>query len=205
LAVLSPDAHATFLLYTNKEAWQSAVGAHTTITFQGFPEWTNITNQFSHLGVTFTDGSDVIHFNNSFPNDGVGLYGNTDFTTVEFSQPIYAIAVDYPGGMGFQVFSNGLLLLQFYDAPGGAGLFAGLVSTEPFDKVRLFDNFLFFDDLHFGPPIPAPATIGIMGLAASVMCQRRRQERPLAESLVRGKPAGNSEQPRTKCSVLRAP
>ena len=87
-----------------------------------------------------------------------------------------SIAVDYPGGMQFELYREGELIYTSSEFGSvGAGLFAGLVSSEPFDEVLLndWDPWLqvFIDDLHFGPPIPAPSVLAV--LAAGLLAPRR--------------------------------
>jgi hypothetical protein len=50
-----------------------------------------------------------------------------------------------------------------------------LVSDQPFDKVTFFDFGLFIDDLHFGPPIPAPPVGALMAIGLGLQRGRRRQ------------------------------
>jgi hypothetical protein len=58
----------------------------------------------------------------------------------------------------------------------GAGFFAGLISSEPFDAAILLDPMgaVFIDDLHFGPPIPAPGVMAMMTLLACARTRKRR-------------------------------
>jgi hypothetical protein len=88
------------------------------------------------------------------------------------------IAADFIGNITIELYSNDVL---FYTSGilgvGGPGNFGGLISEQPFDKARIYDdldNILAMDDLHFGPPIavPAPGAFAIFGLA--VLTRRRR-------------------------------
>jgi hypothetical protein len=60
---------------------------------------------------------------------------------------------------------------------GGVGNFGGLVSTEPFDRAVIWDygDNVAIDDLHFGPPIPAPSAAALIG--GALLGARRRRER----------------------------
>jgi MYXO-CTERM domain-containing protein len=52
------------------------------------------------------------------------------------------------------------------------------VSPQPFDEIRITDpvgSQVSIDDLHFGPPIPAPGALGLFGFAllGAHRCRRR--------------------------------
>lgn len=183
LLLVSSTSSAAVTEYTDEVEWQSAAGAHTTITFAELPLFTLITDQYAYLGVLFTDGSDYTHgFSfNTFPNDGYGLNGALDETSLEFSQPTYAIGADFPGGLAFKLYyQDQLIYSSNWFGGSGAGWFGGLVSDEPFDMVYIYDPFggLFIDDLHFGPPIPAPGVLVTLILAQHVLRSRRRRAFP---------------------------
>jgi len=91
------SAHATVTAFTDKHAWQAAAGTYTTITFTEYPAGTFLDAQYANLGVTFTDGTDYIFHNSIFVNDGFGVDGFYDEITLAFTQPMTAIAVDFPG------------------------------------------------------------------------------------------------------------
>jgi MYXO-CTERM domain-containing protein len=175
----SAQAMASVTVYNqNKQAWMNAVGEHTTITFQGWPAWTNITTQYQSLGVTFTDGIDLIYLHPGFLNDGVGLYGAVDSTTIRFDQPVTAIAVENFDYITFEILWHGQVMFQSAIlGTGSPGRFAGLTSTEPFDEVRFDDptGGMAFDDLYFGPPIPGPGALPLVGLGFIAARSRRRR------------------------------
>src|SRR5687768_930249 len=83
------SAGAEILSFTNKSAWESAVGTpYTTIQFNELPGSPFVTTQYQDLGITFTDGTDFIGFSEiTFLNDGFGLYGNQDEIAVSFESP----------------------------------------------------------------------------------------------------------------------
>lgn len=87
-----------------REAWFNAAGPITTIDVTGFAANTIITNQYTYLGVTFTDGTDRIHYSGSYLEDGVGLNGAFDDSRLEFSQPMNTLAFDYPGTIQFVLY-----------------------------------------------------------------------------------------------------
>ena len=164
------------LEFENKDDWLASIGPLVTVDFTGFAPGTFITDQYADLGVLFTDGSDTIFFSpGAFPNDEWGLDGNGNIT-VAFDTPMAYIGVDYPGHMHFELYRGGVLIYESSDfLPGGAGNFAGLVSTELFDMAVLMDVPPPFeaeiDDLHFGPPdcpadLDGDGSVGILDLLA---------------------------------------
>lgn len=86
--------------------------------------------------------------------------------------------MDFPGGIWVELYTRGQILYISDELGGsGSGLFAGLVSTTPFDKIRLFNQIgggASIDDFYFGPPIPAPGALAILGLSA-VFCGLKRR------------------------------
>ena len=133
-------ARAEVIEFIDRDEWTAAAGEFTTVDFTGFPEGTSITDQYADLGVTFTGGLEHIALSeNSFPNDGAGLQSSFADIQAEFATPQFWIAVDFPGILQFELFSGGQLIYTssvFFDS---LGPFAGLVSTEPFDRVKIFD------------------------------------------------------------------
>jgi hypothetical protein len=177
-AVCTSIVLADIVEYREKEEWEAAAGSWSTADFTGFPDNTPIDEQYAYLGVHFVDGYDFVVLGTSFPNDGAGLDGN-ELVDLVFDAPMYSIAADFPGIIGFDLYYAGEL---FYTSSkfgvGGIGNFGGLVSTEPFDRAVIWDYGSYpnvnLDDLHFGPPIPAPSVFCIVS-AALVGVRRRRR------------------------------
>ncbi len=167
-----------FIEFTDKQEWEAAVGAFTTIDFTGFPDGTFITDQYADLGVLFVGGNENIFVNDFlFPNDGAGL-DDGGFTpiAVSFDTPQAWIAVDFPGLIQFELFSAGELIYTSSEfGVGGVGNFAGLVSTELFDLAVMSDPSgvdVVIDDLHFG--VPSPGAIALLALGGLFFTRRRR-------------------------------
>jgi hypothetical protein len=178
LALAAHPASGAVEEYTSKSAWMNAAGEYTTLNFAGFPEYTVLTDQYSQVGVTFSDGIDLIVYDSGFLNDGAGLYGAIDSITVQFSQPINLVAVDFPGGVQMILYYQGNLVYESsYFGVQSYGNFAGLTSNEPFDSVVIWDiqSAVYIDDLHFGPPIPAPPVGALMAIGLGLQRGRRRQ------------------------------
>jgi hypothetical protein len=135
-----------------KSLWQAAAGSYSTMDFTGFPDNTFLLDQYAYLGVHFTDGSDGVKLSDVFIIDGAGVYGSFDETTLEFDVPMTSIALDFPGTCAIKLFYKGS---QIYQSPllagVGLGVFAGLISTEPFDSAQLYDPFSGFnaDNIYF--------------------------------------------------------
>jgi hypothetical protein len=174
----SAPARGEVLEFTDDSEWQAAVGDFTTIDFTEHPPGTIVTDQYEELGILFTEGNDVILDSSVFLNDGFGLWGPAfDDVTVEFDAPRHWIAIDFPGAAVIQLYLDGELFFESRIFGGsGEGFFGGLVSSEPFDSAFIFDptlNGVAIDDLHFGPPIPAPGALALLGLALLAPRQRR--------------------------------
>jgi hypothetical protein len=97
--------------YTARSAFLAAVPPVSSITFITVAPNSILTNQFSALGVTFSEGDDRVVTEAGFVTDGVGVTGdavsqNIDSITLQFSQPITAIGCDFPGALGIRLFSG---------------------------------------------------------------------------------------------------
>jgi uncharacterized protein (TIGR03382 family) len=59
---------------------------------------------------------------------------------------------------------------------GGTGHFAAVISDQPFDSALLWDPLtgLVIDNIYFGPPIPAPGALMLLGAAFAMLPRRRR-------------------------------
>jgi MYXO-CTERM domain-containing protein len=163
--------------YTDYDEWRSDVGHFTTIQFTEYPPGTIVTDHYHDLGVLFTDGNDLLAERSYVLNDHFGLLGPAfDDVTVEFDLPRTAIAVHFPGLIQFDIYRADELIYRssvFSDAYHDV---AGLITTEPFDAALIFDptgDGVAIDDLHFGPPIPAPGVLALLGLA--LLAPRRRR------------------------------
>jgi hypothetical protein len=178
LLIPVPSAPAEVIEYEQKSEWIDAVGDFTTIGFTEFPHGTWVFDQYAHLGAHFVDGADIILCCDPglFPEDGAGLNGNS-VTRVRFDGSVHYVAVDYPGYVRFQLYDDGDLLYENdWFGHGQIGQFGGVISAESFDEIRLTDPIgdqVFIDDLHFGPPIPAPGAIGLFGIALLAGPRRR--------------------------------
>jgi MYXO-CTERM domain-containing protein len=176
--LISPHGTADVIEFEEKSEWIDAVGEFSTIGFSDLPDGTWVFEQYSHLGAHFVDGADIVHYGDiTYPEDGVGLDGNTEIRVV-FDEPLTHIAVDYPGNVQFELFREGsLVYLSTEFGHSFIGQFAGLQSTELFDEVRIFDpedDAVFIDDIHFGPPIPAPGALALFALTLIGSTRRRR-------------------------------
>lgn len=181
LFVFARLSSATVAVYENQADWQNAVNHHyTTIGFTGWPDWTIITNQYANLGIEFTDGTDRVRNNpNIFLNDGSGLYGAITSITMQFAAPIYYMAHWYLSTSKLELYLGGSLIYTSptFDPPTPHH-FVGFVSTQPFDRARIFSPVgaeINVDDLYF-QPIPAPGALALLGLAALA----RHRRRPIA-------------------------
>ena len=166
---------ADIVEYRDKGEWEAAAASWSTADFTGFPDYTPIDEQYAYLGVHFVDGYDFVVLGSSYPNDGAGLDGN-ELIDLVFDAAIYCIGADFPGNLTIDLYYEDELFYTSNEfGVGGVDNFGGLVSAEPFDRAVLRDppGQVFLDDLHFGPPIPAPSALP--GIAAALFAARRRR------------------------------
>ncbi len=184
IAAMTSSARAGITRYenTDRDAWFDDVGgasAVITIGFSDFADNTFITDQYQHLGVTFTDGNDITagFAPSSWPQDGWGLDGNGDIDLM-FDAPRTFIAVDFPGFIRFELFLEGELVGDaLFGESGRHDNFAGVTSTIAFDSAVL-SNFAGpqanIDDLHF-TRIPGPS--GLIVLSGVLFARSRVRRR----------------------------
>jgi hypothetical protein len=182
VAICVMPANASVTVITNPQQWQSAVTSYSTLTFTDLPHQTVVTTQYSHLGITFTDGNDFTHVSPSFPSDGHGLVSTqaTGFAniTMSFPERTYWLAFDYVGGLQVELFNNGNLIFTSNTYLAGFNPFVGLISTEPFDLALAhdwFDPTVAVDNIHFGPAIPGPGALTLLGLAPIALTGMRKR------------------------------
>jgi len=165
-----------------KDEWWDAVGETTTINFTGHKHGEPLTDQYADIGVTFDDVGPLSFWEDaSFVNDGWGFRG-WNGAWIHFDEPMNWIAADFPGNLGYELYSgDDLIYTSFELGMGGLGQFGGLISDKPFDRVFLwkmpsgpFQEFIVFvDDLHFGA-LPAPGALSVFALALFAGRRRRR-------------------------------
>jgi hypothetical protein len=181
---IASSALADVIVFTDVADWQSAApGSFGTITFTELPAGTFVTDQYvDSYGIAFTDGLDVIDFAPyAYPTDEFVLRGVGDID-LAFSTPQFWLGVDYPGDVTIELYDSGELIFSSAGMlpGGGTGFFGGIISTDPFDSVVLrdpIDGLVFIDNLHFGPPIPAPGALGVLTVAAIILPRRHRSRR----------------------------
>lgn len=159
-------------------------GNVSTVDFTGYPDLTPITDQWAHLGVHFSSSGSVVTRGPGFvifPNDGWGTRGEPEIN-MTFDAPINWSAADFPGvNHVIELYYDDVLIYTSGEfGTGGPGQFGGLISDDPFDSARIFNNFSvinFVDDLHFGPPInvPGPGALALVLYAPLQKRQRRRR------------------------------
>jgi len=199
VAFAADAASADVIEYGNddRDQWFMDVGGSShvsTVDFTGFDDFTPIDDQWAHLGVNFsgfvvTVGPDPL----GFPNDSWGARGEPDIN-ITFDEPMQWVATDVRGTLQIELYSNDTLFhtSQIFFPDGPAGGFGGLVSDVPFDFVRIFDpldSLVFIDDLHFGPPIPAPASLAPFAL---LLCARSRRNRRRSKVVLRIHPGNRA-------------
>ena len=100
---------------------------------------------------------------------------------MSFDAALFYVAVDFADTVAFELFNQGELMYASKGfLGGGVGLFGGLLSSEPFDAIRMFDfidNAAFIDDLYFGSPIPAAPALALLALGGVISGKRRTRLR----------------------------
>jgi hypothetical protein len=171
---------AEIIEFRHKAEWEGDVGEFTTIDFTGFDQLTIITDQYADLGILFTDGSDWIIFDGDF-EDGSGLSGGFgDDIEISFDEMQHWIAIDFVGIAQIELYRDGELIETSSIYDDTVSTFGGLISSEPFDAAVIDDpsaSFITIDNLHFGPPIPTPGVLVLVGLGVLGACDRRRRRR----------------------------
>ncbi|MBX3373118.1 MAG: hypothetical protein KF817_04730 [Phycisphaeraceae bacterium] len=169
----------------HRDAWfeeAAALNAIETITFTEHPvALLNMQYQESH-GLTVT-GSGWVQIWSSLPDlprDGRGMKAVNSDAILHFDRPMQALAADMPGTLTAQLYYDDHYLGSVAFGDSGVDRFSGVISTTPFNRVRLFDSDHDFaiDDLHFVPvAVPGPATVALLLPAAWFMRRRRRRSR----------------------------
>jgi hypothetical protein len=178
-AVMVNSARADLTVYANdREGWEAAVGSFSTADFVGLGETWMDPYAYTHLGVTMAESIYHGHYYaqdafSSYPRDGAGLHGDGSLELL-FDAPVYGVALDFNGVYRAEVYREGEFL-GYMTGSDTFGTFTGFTSDISFDRVVLYDifvDFLSIDDIHFGPPIPAPGSAVLVALA---FIRRRRR------------------------------
>jgi len=188
MLMVDRSAYADVIYYpqVTRDAWfedAGSIGSVETITFTEHPDGL-LTNQYesSHgLQVSGSSNVFIIDSNISFPNDGRGMWTNFGDIVLDFDRPMVAFSADFPGGFFVELFNDHGLIEAFIFSGSGAGNFRGLISTIPFNRVRLYDTDGVFavDDIHFvAQTIPAPGAVAVLIAGAVIGWRRRREPAP---------------------------
>lgn len=180
--VAAAEARASFVEYHDLASWSSAAGPFTTLDFV-FPQAVILDDEYLSLGVIFPDAEEVAFPQaGGFPQDGWGVkgavLGDADIH-LAFLEPQTWIGVWFPGNVYIEFYSGGQLVHTSDDlAVGGQTLnvFGGVVSTIPFDEVRLVDPFglINVDNIPFGAAVPGPGCVLVLVVVPMMRAGRRR-------------------------------
>jgi len=179
LLSLAASTSAEFQEFTTHDGWFDSVGGASnvmTIDFNEFPVNTTVTDHYQNLGVTFS-GLNFIS-PSDYDSDG-GLLRIFNGNDIFFDEPITYFGADIGGIVQYELYLGDTFVAE--SQPFGVPLdehFGGIVSDVPFDRVHVSDpndSLAIFWDMHFGPPIPAPATLAPLAMLMCVRSRRRRQ------------------------------
>ena len=183
LAFVSPAVAGFTVFEQDFSGWSGASGPYNAITFQGFPDGTPMTDQYSSLGVSFT-GFDLNSVAGPswtvFPQDAWGLDGNS-LIELTFAQPISAIGWHFPGHKAVKFYSGNTLVWSdvHIGQAGQVDNFTGFIGDVTFDRVRMTgvtpsDDNVVIDNIYFST-IPGPAGISLGAVAIAFGRSRRRR------------------------------
>jgi len=182
LAVLvtASSAHASFTVVKGIDNWNAAVPSSTTLDFV-FAEAQVLNTQYLYLGVLFPEGEEVAKPLASSQQDGWGCLGKVGGDAdihLKFLEPQYAVGAWFPGKLFAKLYWQGELIYssQSLDSAPLTYAFGGIVSTQPFDEVVLWDSdgFVNVDDIKFSSTVPAPGAAVIL-LAGALRGRSRRR------------------------------
>jgi hypothetical protein len=170
--------NADLVEFRIKSDWEAAVGSFTTLDFTGFENNEILFDQYMDLGVTFTDGNDLIRLVPAlYPNDDWGVRSGSDSPIrFEFSTPQRWLAADYPGGLTYRLFLDDEIVGEADFLTSGVGNFAGIISDVAFDRVEIWDitgGVVLADDIYFG--IPTPGVLAAL-IGSSVLFGSRKRD-----------------------------
>lgn len=181
---VSAVASASFTAFVGAQsagAWFAAAPGHEGLTFTGFDEGTQITNQYALQGILlgFPGAGGNATQSNPFmyAQDGWGIVGNGSISA-DFAAPMHAFAMYYPGDARFTFYSGTTQLhfAQFQNS--GSNKFVGFTSDIAFDRVVISANApsnfgIFADNMYFSA-VPTPASAALLVLSAMFTSRRRR-------------------------------
>jgi len=186
-AALAANAGGAVEVYfgdDGRAAWESDVGTWNEMDFTGFEPGLNPTFEYlESVGAVFVDGFNSIEgeFFTLYPEDGWGIVSGGPGSVIEFEliAPTRSLAMLFPGGINVTLWSGDEVVAQTGGGSPGNGNFLGLLSTVPFDRVRLdaSGSIAFVDDIRVGVLIPGPGAAALMAVASVIGTGRGRARR----------------------------
>lgn len=164
LAVLcsTEPTRATVVSYVDQKTFETATGPSFLLDFADLEDGAPVSSQYAASGILFSDGNDTALTDSAFLTDQRGLWGHGS-VSLQFSSPLRALGVEFAGALQIDLFNGSLLVGTSQPFAGfGDGLFAGLTSSEPFDRAVLidwYDGKVFIDNLRVAntpAPVPVP-------------------------------------------------
>ncbi|MBX3375315.1 MAG: hypothetical protein KF817_15925 [Phycisphaeraceae bacterium] len=184
--VMTAQSPAALIHYSQlaRDAWFGDAGAIETIrtiTFTEHPMGQLTTQYQESHGMTVTGSGwvQIMAADSGFPLDGRGMGTLSSDAIFHYDRPMQALAMDFPGNITVQFLIDMELIGVATVGASGAGNFRGIISTLPFNRVRMHDSDGVFGiaDLHFVPvAVPAPAGALVLLPAALMLTRRRRRQ-----------------------------
>lgn len=174
VASLSATMHASIVTTTDPEEWFGTAGPVTALDFTDLALSEFVTDQYTHLGVTFF-GTAIGHQASYFQTDGHGILGWTHpLIELEFHAARTEFAIEIASFTMEVHLYLGDSAIGSVNVSSQSGKFRGFTLSEPFDRVHLISQTVTgIDNLYFGAPIPAPAALVLVAFAGLVTRRRR--------------------------------
>jgi hypothetical protein len=184
LAASTSTASAATIVFTDRAAWEAAVGTFETETFDGVAAGALPTTPTTVglLTVTADFGGAIVGAGDL--NLRSNLFGVNELL-VGFPLPVLAFGADFLNiidASGVQVSVAGDVF-QLHDHIAGASGFFGVISTSQFSSVLFSqgnlggaNEVIDLDDVSFSS-VPEPATMTLVGLGFGAVAARRRLRR----------------------------
>lgn len=163
--------------YTDRSAYEAAVGLLPNIDFTGYPVGEILGDQYLPEGVRFADGNDELLQSSAFVEDTWGVDGNGSID-IRFTVPQMHFGVDFPGFVDVRLYDGDDLVWESEFGEPGVGHFAGVVlSGESFNRVIIADpadETAYIDTMYYHL-VPEPGTIFLLGVGALSMVRRSKK------------------------------
>ncbi len=174
-AAMTCATHASFQSWVDRNAWRAAVGTPTTYRSAS----TLISGQsvdpelWANVGVHLECGAPLTVVYDSGPGNAITSPVGASFDVI-FDQPRTALYSRIGPSSGFLTYWHGERYVGYHGF--GASGQIGVISTEPFDRIRISDGqwYGYLWNLEWGQPVPGPAGFMLFAFGGIASFGRRR-------------------------------